>query len=164
MDWDVDQLLDNLLAGNEESAVDDKGRISIGKDNRDVLGENFFMGLDKEGTLVIYPRSTVRDILLAIRNAPVLDEGREQYTQLWASQLERNNNCDKQGRVTIPARLRRDAKINQRVKLEGALDRILVWPMEEWEERFQATAKKGDARLAAMRDAYKKMTEASKNQ
>ena len=159
MAWDVDSLVDRILSGNEESSVDDKGRVVIGKDNRENLGDSFFMGLDKEGCAVIYPRETVKQILLEIQQSPVLNEGREEYAQMWAEALHRKLSCDSQGRLTIPAKLRHAAGIKDRVVLVGAIDRILVWPKADYEAQRAISATKSDERQQRMREAYKRMVE-----
>ncbi|MBX3110440.1 MAG: hypothetical protein KF857_00400 [Fimbriimonadaceae bacterium] len=121
------------LIGEEESAVDEKGRVAISKKQRDRLGPNFVMTTSEYGCLAAYPEESWQAKVQELSEVPVGDPYRVDYAMLFLGPAEDMMNCDKQGRVVIPKHLRTMANIKSRVVVIGVGDRYLIWDKEEYE-------------------------------
>ena len=124
------------LLGADESTVDDKGRVLVGKKRRERLGPNFAIAFNTTGCLCAYPQWRWERIVSEMLNYDPMNLGRERFTRLILSTAEDELNFDAQGRVVIPSDLRKVGGIEGRVTLLGAGDRLEIWAKEEY-EKFQ---------------------------
>lgn len=127
------------LVGTDEALCDKKGRIMIGKKNRERLGERFAMAISEIGCLVAYPQTVWERMFDEIDQYPTINAGRNDYSRLLLSSSEDGLEFDGQGRVVIPASLRAEGKIefDKPVILVGCGNRLEIWPPAEY-EKFQA--------------------------
>ena len=124
------------LLGTDESAVDDKGRVLVAKKRRERLGPNFAIAFNTTGCLCAYPQGRWERTVAEMLNYDPMNLGRERFTRLILSTADDEMNFDAQGRVVIPAELRRMGGIEGRVLLLGAGDRLEIWAKDEY-EKFQ---------------------------
>ncbi len=145
------------LIGEEESTVDDKGRILVSKKKRDRLGEEFAMSLGDNGCLIAYPMFAWERMCREIDAAKAINMGRQQYASLLMGTAEDELTFDKQGRFVIPAKLRVHASIGAKVVLVGAYDRVEIWASEERVKYLNDMDGYGAERRAKIQAAYNLM-------
>ncbi|MBI4519454.1 MAG: cell division/cell wall cluster transcriptional repressor MraZ [Gemmatimonadetes bacterium] len=113
--------------GRYEYQLDPKGRVSLpAAFRREAAEERFVLAQVHAPALTLYPQSTwegvVERLLELKRRQP---EARDYVVWVASSAVEVVP--DKQGRILIPAWMHEAAKLDGRVLLVGALDRIELW-------------------------------------
>ena len=119
-----------MFFGEYQHNVDKKGRAFIPSKFRDELGESFIMcrSIDSRPCLRIYSTEQwqVLDEKLRALPAKASDFKRKIYSS--ATTLE----CDAQGRILIPAKLREFAQLQVEACFIGMSDFFEVWSPENW--------------------------------
>lgn len=147
------------LLGTDEATIDGKGRILLGKKQRDRLGDNFAMAIGELGCICVYPDRRWQERLLEINSSSPINQGRRRYTERFLEFAEDNLSCDAQGRVTIPRQLREEGRLTDKVMLRGVFDHLQIWdPQEHRKYRANPEAYNKDRR-EEMELAYEKMKE-----
>jgi MraZ protein len=145
------------LLGTDESTIDSKGRILISKKKRDRLGEDFVVALGDVGCLCAYPKARWRDLVREIMQYDPINQGRQQYTRLVLGTADDDLDCDAQGRVVVPARLRKLAELENEVVIVGCGDRLEIWGKLQWAEYNKYPETYGQQRRQAIEKAYNLM-------
>lgn len=119
-----------MFFGEYQHNVDKKGRAFIPSKFRDELGESFMMcrSIDSRPCLRIYSNEQwqVLDEKLRALPAKASDFKRKIYSS--ATTLE----CDAQGRILIPAKLREFARLQGEACFIGMSEFFEVWSPENW--------------------------------
>ena len=122
--------------GSSSAKLDDKNRFVIPQGMRYGLVEDgkleFTIALGLGGCLSIYRRSDIDKIVEKFKAKQHVAKFQKFFT-LFFSTLH-HTTCDKIGRVTIPAILKKAAKIEGEVVVAGVLNKIEVWPKAKYEE------------------------------
>ncbi len=124
-----------MLIGEYQHNIDKKGRVFIPAKLREDLGEVFFVtkGLDNT-CLFIYPQAEWDKLGAGIRTLPMKDSMRLQRFLFGdAAEME----CDAQGRVCIPQKLRGYAELEGATTIIGAYNRVEIWNAEKWEKAYE---------------------------
>jgi len=127
-----------LLTGEYEHIVDGKGRVLISNKLRNQIdadehGSNFYLVLGANGILCLYPEKYFEQIALAMEprtTAPDEAVAFERISFALASKIE----LDGQGRVLLNERLRKRARLKDKITLVGVRDHIELWNSESWEQ------------------------------
>jgi len=127
-----------LLTGEYQHLVDGKGRVLISNRLRsqidcDEHGSNFYLVLGANGILCLYPEKYFEQIVLAVTPSAVAPDEAvafERMTFALASKVE----LDGQGRLLLNERLRKRAKLKEKITLVGVRDHIELWNSENWEQ------------------------------
>jgi MraZ protein len=126
-----------LLTGEYEHTVDDKNRVLVTNKLRNQIdvdehGSNFYLVLGANGILCLYPEKYFEQISLAAApqgQPPDETVAFERISFALAGKVE----LDRQGRLLLNERLKRRAKLKDRVTLVGVRDHIELWNSEDWE-------------------------------
>lgn len=141
----------------DEATLDDKGRVLVSKKKRDRLGVGFAMCIGDKGCIYAYSALEWQKVCGILMNYDPTNFGTIEYTHQFMRTAEDDLDFDLQGRVVIPQKLRKEARINEKVLLIGCLSRLEIWAFEEF-ERFEADRKGYErARRQYMRRAYAEM-------
>ncbi len=127
-----------MFAGSHQLTIDDKGRLAVPARFRQQLSEQsglqvvITQGPDK--CLEIYPLPEFRKITEQIHQM----EDREAAEMLKFAfvGLAVETEIDKQGRVSLPAMLRRQAQLESSVVLVGQISRFDLWSEPLWNDKF----------------------------
>jgi len=105
-----------VFYGEYESKVDAKGRVRLGED----------------GCVTVYTWSHWQELEAAVNRVPQNTHLARQYRRFVFTQAERGQ-CDKQGRLRIPANLLAEAGIDRTVVVVGVSDQIEIWDRKRWQ-------------------------------
>ncbi|MDN3505066.1 MAG: hypothetical protein P0S95_05790 [Rhabdochlamydiaceae bacterium] len=124
-----------FFSGATTTKLDEKNRFVLPQNMRYGLIENgsleFILGLGLGGSLAIYKRSEIEQIVKRLR--PKLHQAKyRKFFTLFFSTLY-HTSCDKLGRVLIPSILKRAAKIENEIIVAGVLNKIEIWSREKYE-------------------------------
>ncbi len=123
-----------MLTGEVEHQVDERGRLAIPRSFRDSLQHGGFLTRGWNGCLFLFPWEQWREIAEKLDKVRVTDMNGDVVKQFFSSGVEVS--MDRQGRVVVPAALRRYAGIERDVVVRGVINRVEVWSTERW-QRYQ---------------------------
>ena len=125
--------------GHAPAKVDDKGRLKVPAEFRKIIEQKFglecFITSEDGQKALIYPMPVWSDYQARLAKVPSASQPKKKI-------LERLNffgstgTIDGQGRVLIPAILRRDAAIADDVVVIGSDDHLIVWNEERIQRRL----------------------------
>jgi MraZ protein len=121
-----------LFLGTHEPRLDDKGRLFLPARFRDDLSAGVVITRGQERCLYVFPAAEFRAIYAQLRQAPVTNRPAREYVRLFLS-LASDSTPDKQGRVTVPPKLREYAGLTHDCVVVGAGARLEVWDAPTWE-------------------------------
>ncbi len=139
----------SMLFTNEfEHTLDDKGRVSLPIKHREQIGDMVVLGRGSRGQVHVLPTVLHRSMIERAEQA--LAEGRDDESlALLLSYVPAE--IDRQGRIVIPAGLRRHAKLATDVTIAGQGDHIEIWDRDAWQKRWDDMV--ADKKIAAAKRA-----------
>lgn len=125
-----------VFYGEHETSVDDKGRVIIPAKLRDAAraaegAVGFMMTLGEDGCITIYTPRRWREIEAGVNSAPQKAESARRRRRLLFTQAAEGE-CDRQGRMRVPASLLAEASINHDAVIVGVSDQMELWDRERW--------------------------------
>ena len=127
-----------MLLGEFNHSIDEKGRLIIPAKLRDDLGESFVICNGLEGCLFVYSQDEWNQFVAELNTLPRMNKDARIFKRYEGS-------FDKQGRVSVPASLRKAAHLEKDVVLVGVQDRVEIWDKALWEERSMVSEEDLDA-------------------
>jgi len=130
-----------FFSGSSEARLDDKSRFVLPQEMRYGLVENgacqFVLGLGLGGCMAVYPKSMIQAIADRFRKQQHIAQFQKFFT-LFFSTLHQAE-CDKLGRVGIPATLRQAVGLKERdeIMIVGVLDKVEIWPKEIYDQNLR---------------------------
>ena len=126
-----------MFIGEYSHSVDSKGRIIVPAKFRTGLGERFILTKGLDNCLFVFPEKEWEIFEEKLKRLPLTSRDARAFVRLFfsgAAICER----DRQGRMTLPANLKKHANINKDVITIGVSTRIEIWGKEEWGKYNQA--------------------------
>lgn len=115
-----------MFTSEYSHTVDAKGRMILPAKFREGLGESFFLSPGLDSCITIYPRARWEQMAEKLQQLPSTKAGVRQLRRFLiggSCEIE----CDRQGRILIPAHLRAYAKLDKDAKILGVGETIEVW-------------------------------------
>jgi len=121
-----------MFFGSYTPRLDDKGRLFLPAKFRDALTGGLVITKGQERCLYVFEMAEFRRITEALGQAPVTAKAARDFSRvLFASASDEVP--DKQGRVTVPPKLREYAGLTRDCVVNGANTRVEVWDAAAWE-------------------------------
>lgn len=136
-----------MFLGTYEPRLDEKGRLILPARFRDEMSGGIVLTRGQERCLYAFPRAEFEQIHTQLRQAPLTSKQARDYMRVFLSGAT-DEVPDRQGRVTIPAILRRYAGLERELAVIGSGSKIEIWALSAW-----------DTYLAEQEDSYAEMTE-----
>lgn len=129
-----------MFAGSHQLTIDDKGRLAVPARFRQQLSEQAGLQVvitkGPDQCLEIYPLPEFRKITEQIDQ--MQDREEAELLKFYFVGLAVEAEIDKQGRVSLPLMLRRQAQLESAVILVGQINRFDLWSEPLWNEKFSA--------------------------
>lgn len=155
-----------FFSGSTDGNLDEKNRFVLPQSMRYGLVEEgkleFTIGLGLGGCLAIYRRSDIQKIVVKFRQKLHIAKFQKFFTLFFSTLF--HTSCDKIGRVSLPSRLKELVKIDKEIVIAGVLDRIEIWPKEQYDASLNSLMESKDEDLAAlMEGAFALLNEGSES-
>lgn len=125
------------LRGQYELTLDEKGRLTVIADFRRKIGSDIVLKRNLvQQCIELLPASISDQYLEKLSALSTMDPDVLGLLTVEAANT-RPANIDKQGRVCLPADMRRAVGVDSEVVLTGACDRLKIWSPLAWEQ-YQA--------------------------
>ena len=121
-----------MFFGTYTPKLDEKGRLFLPAKFRDQLAGGLMVTRGQEHCLYVWPQSEIERVTERLREAPVSNKATRDYIRMFSSGAS-DDAPDKQGRITIPPKLRDWAGLNKEVVVIGAMNRLEIWDGGRWE-------------------------------
>lgn len=118
--------------GEYRHTLDAKGRVILPSAFREQLKEGLVMTIGLDHCLTVHPRAEWGRVVEGLRTLRPTDRRERQFARMMTSSAHKGE-LDRQGRVTVPARLRDYAGLDRDVTVVGADARLELWDTASWE-------------------------------
>lgn len=122
-----------MFLGEYQHTLDPKGRVILPSAFREELSEGLVMTVGLDHCLTVHPTSDWERVVQGLRGLRTTDRRERMFARVMTSSAHAEE-LDKQGRVTIPARLREYAGLTKDVTVVGADSRLELWDSTTWED------------------------------
>ena len=120
------------LYGQYNHSLDAKNRVSVPFRFRERLGEHFVITQGLNGCLFVFPEDEFQRLAEMLNSLPMAKgQALQHFFFSGAADVE----PDKNGRVILPAHLKKYAGIDKDVVINGCGRRAEIWNEEEWNRR-----------------------------
>lgn len=140
-----------MFIGNYHNSIDAKCRMIIPSKYREELGNRCVITQGIDRCLYVYPMSEWESFAEKLSRLPKADAKARNFVRHFYGNAEECE-MDKQGRVTLPAALRRYGKIEKELMTIGNGEKIEVWSKEVWDQEMQTSQLDGDDIAEGMAD------------
>ncbi|QTM99328.1 MULTISPECIES: division/cell wall cluster transcriptional repressor MraZ [Sediminibacillus] len=127
-----------MFMGEFQHNIDTKGRIIVPAKFREGLGETFVLTRGLDQCLFAYPMDEWALLEEKLKKLPLTKKDARAFTRFFFSGAVECE-VDKQGRINIPAPLRKYAGLEKGCVVIGVSNRIEFWSDSEWETYFEAS-------------------------
>jgi MraZ protein len=121
-----------MFLGEYQHTLDPKGRVILPSAFREELGEGLVMTVGLDHCLTVHPTADWERVVAGLRSLRTTDRRERMFARVMTSSAHAEE-LDRQGRVTIPARLREYAGLAKDVTVVGADSRLEMWDTARWE-------------------------------
>ncbi len=122
-----------MFLGTHEHALDEKGRVIMPSRFRPKLEEGVVLVPWFEECVAIFPRGQFQKFMERLESIPEGMEEKRFLERLFMG-LAYEAVPDRQGRLTIPPRLRQMAGLEREVAIVGLNNRVEIWDRARWEK------------------------------
>ena len=128
--------MDLTFRGEHDYAVDDKGRIVMPPSFRSGLTETVVIGRGAEGQIWVYPKTVFEQRLQKMSdvNETEQDANFDMGLRFWLAASDAE--LDRQGRLSLPSLLRKQADITSGAIIVGNGDRVEIWSPARWDQKY----------------------------
>lgn len=123
--------------GRYEHTIDEKGRITIPSEYREVLGDSVYVTQGFDGNLQAFHIQMFERLSEQLRSIGFLSPNSRLLRRLLFSNAKQIN-FDSAGRILIPAFLRETANLEATAMVVGMGEFFEIWTPERWEDQQNA--------------------------
>lgn len=140
-----------MFLGQYEHTIDEKGRITIPSEYREVLGDLVYLTRGFDGNLVAFPSELFNMLSTRIEAVNFLDLNSRILRRLIFSNAK-GLKFDNAGRILIPSFLRNAANLTDVAIIAGSSEYFEIWSPENWlaQETSFSDIKANENRFSAL--------------
>ena len=121
-----------IFLGEFQHTLDPKGRVILPSAFRESLKEGLVMTVGLDNCLTVHPVADWQRVVAGLRGLRSTDRRERAFARMITSSAHPET-PDRQGRITIPARLREYANLSKDVAVVGSDARVELWDTQAWE-------------------------------
>ena len=120
-----------MFLGEYQHTLDPKGRVILPSAFRDELGDGLVITIGMDHCLTVHPTADWERVVDGLRALRTTDRRERMFARMLLSSAHPET-LDRQGRITIPGRLRDYAALAKDVTVVGSDARIELWNTARW--------------------------------
>ena len=120
-----------MFLGEYQHTLDPKGRVILPSAFRDELAEGLVMTVGLDHCIEVHSAAGWAHKIEQLRALRSTDAQERRFVRMMTA-LAHSQQLDKQGRVSVPARLREYAGVDKELAVVGSDDHIELWDTERW--------------------------------
>lgn len=120
--------------GRFEHSIDDKGRLTLPAKFRAAFEHGGYLTQGLDGCLSLWTPDEFEAQTEVMQQRAAQSQADRNLVRLWAASST-DLVVDRQGRISVPGRLRQFAALAEEVLVLGAIDRVELWDPVRWEEK-----------------------------
>lgn len=121
-----------MFLGEFQHSLDPKGRLILPSAFREELAQGLVITVGQDYCLAVHPTADWQRVVEGLRGLRTTERRERMFHRVMTSSA-RPEQLDRQGRITIPVRLREYASLTKDVAVVGADSRIELWDAERWD-------------------------------
>ena len=121
-----------MFMGEYQHKMDSKGRVIIPASFRDELSEKFVVTRGLDNCLFVYPMHEWSILEEKLTSLPITSKDSRTFVRFFFSGATKCS-LDKQGRISLPANLRKYAELEKQIVIIGLANRIELWAKDKWD-------------------------------
>ena len=121
-----------MFLGEFQHTLDPKGRVILPSAFREQLRDGLVMTVGLDNCLTVHAVADWHRVVAGLRNLRSTDRRERSFARMITSSAHPDT-PDRQGRITIPARLREYANLTKDVTVVGADARVELWDSSAWD-------------------------------
>lgn len=135
-----------LLTGTHPRTLDEKNRLALPKRVREQFGDatQLFVAPGPDESLWVFDQASLERLAHQLDQAPAADSEVRVFRRLFFAQMEAVD-LDKAGRMLIPDRLVKFARLGRDAVLIGVRDHLEVWDANLWTSYLEKHGPRFDA-------------------
>lgn len=122
-----------MFMGTYEPKLDDKGRVILPARFREELEGGVVLTSGQDRCIYCFPVPEFEEMTMEMRRAPLSSKQARDWSRVMLSSAYKEV-PDKQGRITIPANLRKYAGLGKELVVIGVGARAEIWDAQSWNE------------------------------
>ena len=123
-----------MLLGRFEHTIDERGRLTLPSKYCSRLAAGVAVARGFDGCLCIYPVREWEQLMERVEQLPLVQAKVRDFVRFYFHEASETV-PDKEGRVLVPAHLRKYANLKADVTITGSRDHLKVWNPEALEKR-----------------------------
>jgi len=128
----VSDVIGAMFLGEYQHTLDPKGRVILPSAFRESLKEGLVMTVGLDHCVAVHPVVDWQPYVQNLRDLRSTDRRERAFVRMLLSAAHPET-PDRQGRVTIPPRLRDYAKLGREVTVVGQDSRVEIWDAAAWQ-------------------------------
>ena len=133
-----------MFLGEYTHTIDDKGRLTIPAKFRGDMASGLVVTRGFDQNLMVFPLSGWQDLAERILSRPLTDESVRTFRRrVFSGAVDLTP--DRQGRIVLPAYLRKFAAIDGEVVVAGMYNYLEVWSVSYWQILRESVENSSDA-------------------
>lgn len=121
-----------VFFGRFEHTLDAKGRVILPAKHRAHFEHGGYLTAHKDRCLALWTPEEFDKQMLEMRESQNQSDSQRQLARIWAQNAHEVDIDRKTGRIAIPAYLRKFARLESDVLVNGAIDRVEFWNPAEF--------------------------------
>ena len=121
-----------MFLGEFQHTLDPKGRVILPSAFRELLTEGLVMTVGLDNCLTVHPVADWQRVVAGLRKLRSTDRRERSFARMMLASAHPET-PDRQGRITIPARLRDYASLDKDITVVGADSRVELWNTPAWD-------------------------------
>jgi MraZ protein len=121
-----------MFLGEYQHTLDPKGRVILPSAFRELLEEGLVMTVGLDHCLTVHPVADWQRVIESLRTLRTTDRRERMFARMLTASAHPEQ-LDRQGRITIPSRLREYANLDKEIAVVGADSRVELWDAPAWE-------------------------------
>ncbi len=133
-----------MFLGEYTHTIDDKGRLTIPAKFRGDMASGLVVTRGFDQNLMVFPLSGWQDLAERILSRPMTDESVRTFRRrVFSGAVDLTP--DRQGRIVLPAYLRKFAAIEGEVVVAGMYNYLEVWSVSYWQSLRESVENSSDS-------------------